>query len=123
MNTKRLYALRGAAQCKNEAEDICRQVADLYDDVLAKNKLAEADIVSLFFTVTGDLNALNPATALRRSGRGGDLALLVAREADFPGILDRTVRMLIHCYLPEGAKPQYVFRNGAEVLRPDLAGS
>ena len=118
---KTLFALRGAVQCENDPEDISTQVSLMYDELLAKNRLAETDIVSLIFTVTKDLNALNPATALRRTGRGGGLALLVAQEADMPGILDRTVRVLVHCYLEEGAKPRFVFRNGAEVLRPDRA--
>ena len=121
MKDKRLCALRGAVCCRNEAADIGEQVALLYDELLAKNRLAEADIVSLIFTVTKDLDALNPATALRRTGRGGELDLLVAQEADVPGILDRTIRVLVHCYLEEGAKPRFVFRNGAEALRPDIA--
>jgi chorismate mutase len=121
MNEKRLCALRGAVRCRNEAEDITRQVALLYDELLARNNLGEGDIVSLIFTVTGDIDALNPATALRRAGKAGGLALLVTREADFPGILDHAVRVLVHCYLPDGAKLCHVYRNGAEILRPDRA--
>jgi chorismate mutase len=119
MSEKRLYALRGAAQCLNEAEDIRGQVALLYDALLAQNSLAEADIVSLVFSVTADLDALNPAAALRQSGRAGDLSLFAVQEAETRGALDRTVRVLIHCYLPEGSVPRHVYRNGAEVLRPD----
>lgn len=119
MNDKRLCALRGAVQCRNEAEDIREQVALLYDELLGRNHLAEEDIVSLIFSVTRDLDALNPASALRRSGRGEELALLVTQEADIPGILDRTIRVLVHCYLPAGARPCHVYRNGAEQLRPD----
>jgi chorismate mutase len=116
---KRLYALRGATQCFNNSGDITERVSALYDALLSENKLEEGDIVSLIFSVTGDIDALNPAAALRRSGRGGELALFCVREADFPGGLARTVRALVHCYLEEGSVPRHVYLNGAEVLRPD----
>jgi chorismate mutase len=98
-----------------------QQVAALYDALLFENKLEEGDIVSLLFSLTGDLDAENPAAALRRSGRATDLALFSLQEAPVQGGLDRTVRVLIHCYLPEDAKPRHIYRNGAEVLRPDRA--
>jgi chorismate mutase len=116
---KRLYALRGAAQCLNQDEDIRLQAAALYDELLRDNGLEEGDIVSLIFSVTADLNALNPAAALRQSGRGADLALFCVREPEVLNSLERCVRVLIHCYLEEGALPRHVYRNGAEVLRPD----
>jgi chorismate mutase len=118
---KRLFALRGAVQCRNEERDMGEQIAALYDALLLENKLGEPDIVSVFFSVTGDLDAENPAAALRRSGRAADLALFSLQEAAVPGGLERTVRVLIHCYLEEKAGPRHVYRNGAEVLRPDRA--
>ena len=123
MTDKRLFALRGAVQCLNDAEDITRQVAALYDELLEANNLAEGDIVSLIFSVTGDLDAQNPAAALRQSGRGADLALFALREAGVSGGLERTVRVLIHCYLAGAAVPCHIYRNGAEVLRPDRNNS
>jgi chorismate mutase len=115
---KRLFALRGATQCRNEAADITRQVSALYDELLDRNTLEEGDIVSLIFSVTGDIDAKNPAAALRDSGRGRDLALFAVQEAAVEG-LERTIRVLIHCYMPPGTAPRHVYRNGAEVLRPD----
>jgi chorismate mutase len=117
---KRLFALRGAIRSLNEEEDIIRRVSALYDELLAKNRLEEGDIVSVIFSVTPDIDALNPAAALRRSGRAADLALFAVQEALFPGALDRTIRVLIHCYMPSAAVPRYSYLNGAEVLRPDL---
>jgi chorismate mutase len=118
---KRLYALRGAAQCLNQAEDIQRQVALLYDQLLADNSLGEDGIVSLLFSATADLNAANPAAALRASGRGAGLALFCVQEAEIPGSMERCLRVLLHCYLEEGSVPRHVYRNGAEALRPDRA--
>ena len=123
MSEKRLYGLRGAVQCINTADDILRQVSVLYDSLLEKNNLMEDDIVSVIFSQTSDLDAINPAAALRQSGRAGELALFALREAETAADpLPRVVRVLIHCYLPQGSKPCHVYRNGAEVLRPDFAG-
>jgi chorismate mutase len=116
---KKVYALRGAAQCRNEEDDIVRQVCALYDELLKANTLDEADIISLVFSVTPDLDAKNPAAALREGGRGRNLALFALQEAAARGSLERTVRVLIHCYLGETAAPRHIYRNGAEILRPD----
>jgi chorismate mutase len=119
---KKLYALRGAIQCENTEKDICEQIALMYDELLRENKLDEKDIVSVIFSVTDDLDAANPCSALRKSGRAaGDTALFSVREPDCRGSLERIVRVIIHCYLDEGARVRHVYRNGAEVLRPDRA--
>jgi len=122
MNEQRLYALRGATQCRNDPADLEAQIAALYDELLAQNHLEERNIVSLIFSVTADLTALNPASALRRSGRGSDLALFSVLEPPVQGALDHVVRVLVHAYLDTGRSPHHVYRNGAQVLRPDRAG-
>jgi len=120
---KRLYALRGATRCENTEEDIRAQVAAMYSEMLELNKFNEEDIVSIIFSVTGDLNAINPCTALRKTGYAqSDTALFSAQEPGYASSLERTIRVMIHCYLEEGSKVKHVYRNGAEVLRPDRIG-
>jgi chorismate mutase len=116
---KKVYALRGAAQCLNTEADIQKQIASVYDAMLEQNSLDESDIISLVFSVTDDLTALNPAAALRRSGRGLDLALFSVQEPLCDHSLQRTVRFLLHCYLEEGCTVRHIYQNGAETLRPD----
>jgi chorismate mutase len=117
--SKKIAALRGAVRCLNRKEDIAARTAALYDELLGANGLVEGDIVSLIFSVTPDLDAENPAAALRHSGRARDLALFALQEAAVQGGLDGVIRVLMHCYLDETARPVHVYRNGAEVLRPD----
>jgi len=119
MGEKRLFALRGATQCVNNPEDIQKQVLKMYDELLLNNNLTEKDLVSVIFSVTADLDAKNPASALRQGGRALSTALFVTQEAHFTGSLERVIRLLIHCYLDVSAIPVHVYRNGAEVLRPD----
>lgn len=119
MSNKRLCALRGAVQCLNTEEDISRQTVLLYDSLLHTNSLTNEDIVSIIFSQTGDLDALNPASALRQTGRAGELALFAVREAETVHALPRVIRALVHCYLLENAQPCHAYLNGAEILRPD----
>jgi chorismate mutase len=122
-----LRALRGACQAENNSEDITKQVCDLYDELLNRNDLKEDDIVSLVFSMTPDLDEKNPAAALRQGGNSGnfsggrakDLALFAVQEAVVKGGLERCIRILIHAYA-DGEKPlHHIYRNGAEILRPD----
>ena len=119
MGEKRLFALRGAVMCLNDREDIKKQVTAMYDELLSKNNLGDEDIVSAIFSVTSDLDAENPATALRRAGRAENTALFVTQEACFQGSLERVIRLLVHCYLDVSRNAVHVYRNGAEALRPD----
>jgi chorismate mutase len=119
MDTNRLFALRGATLCRNEAVDIEMQVSSLYDAMRSANGIAETDTVSLIFSVTPDLTAQNPAAALRKSGRGAELSLFCAAEPVVENSLPGVVRILWHCYLPLDHIPRHVYRNGAEILRPD----
>jgi chorismate mutase len=119
MNDKRLYGLRGAVFCRDEASDIERRVAELYDALIPGNRLTDDDIVSLTFSVTADIRALNPAAALRKSGRGANLALFAVAEASSVDAPSGVIRALIHCYAPIGAAPRHAYLNGAQSLRPD----
>lgn len=116
---KKLFALRGAVQCANNEEDITTQVSRMYDIILSSNSITEEDIVSLQFSVTDDIDAANPAAALRKSGRAENLSLFTLQEARSQNSLPRVIRCMIHCYMGENAEPRHVYINGAEVLRPD----
>jgi chorismate mutase len=118
---KKLFALRGAVQCLNSEDDIIKQITAMYDELLSRNNINEADIVSLQFSVTDDINAINPAAALRKSGRAKETALFAVQEAKSLGALERTIRSLMHCYMEQRSIPCHIYRNGAEVLRPDRA--
>jgi len=120
---KKLYALRGATKCENNQMDMCKQIGAMYDEMINSNKLDEGDIVSIIFTVTSDLNIINPCTALRLSGMvKSDIALFSAQEPEYSDSLDKVVRVIMHCYLEEGSKVKHVYRNGTGVLRPDRIG-
>ena len=114
----RIFAVRGAVCCDNSPASIEDAVAALYGETLSKNGINEADIVSIQFTVTSDLTAENPASALRKRGTAQDVPLFVAAEPQVEGALPGTIRMMITFY--GNQKPLPVYMRGAETLRPDL---
>ncbi|MDR1144441.1 MAG: chorismate mutase [Spirochaetaceae bacterium] len=118
---KAIRALRGAVRTCNTPEEISAAVTELYDELLRANGLGEDGLVSLFFSVTPDINALNPASALRREGRAPHVAMMVFQEAETEGSLPGTIRALAHCYLDQEQEVRHIYIRGAEVLRPDRA--
>lgn len=91
----------------------------MYRELLARNSIGESDVVSIVFTVTGDLDAVNPATALRKAGLAQAVPLMACAEPPVRGGLQRVIRILVTYYGTTSPIPLYM--NGAEKLRPDLA--
>ncbi|MGK2878145.1 MAG: chorismate mutase [Solirubrobacterales bacterium] len=121
-NTK-LFALRGATTVKtNEADLIVEATEELLVEVLKRNDLAPAALVSCIFTTTGDLNAQFPAVAARNIGLNA-VPLLCAREIDVPGSLPLAIRILLQYYAPEDHESKHVYLRDAVTLRTDLTAA
>jgi prephenate dehydrogenase len=118
-----IAAVRGAIQvAENRADLVQAATARLLTELLARNGLAPAQIVSAIFTATPDLNADFPAHAARRLG-WTDVPLLGAVEIAVPGALPRVVRVLLTVSgVAMGRRLVPVYLEGAAALRPDLAG-
>ena len=119
MINKRLYGIRGAWCTENNVDSICNDVESMITGIIEKNNLHEDDIVSIQFTITNDVDVLNPAAALRKKGLCLNSALFCAQEAYIKDYLPRTIRVLVTAYLSE--KPIHVYGGGAEILRPGFA--
>jgi chorismate mutase len=119
----RLRALRGAITVEaNDADAILDATDELVREVLRRNSLAPADLVSCIFTCTRDLDAEFPAVAARRLGLS-TVPLLCTQEIDVPGALPRVIRLLVHCYADEGSEARHVYLREATTLRRDLEGA
>jgi len=90
----------------------------MYRELIERNSIQESDIVSILFSVTGDLDAFNPATALRKAGLARSVPLMASAEPYVKGGLQRVMRVLVTYY--GASAPIPVYMNGAERLRPDL---
>ena len=118
----RLRALRGAITVeRNDSEAILEGTEELVREVMARNRVGPDDMVSCIFTCTPDLNADFPAVAARRLGLGA-VPLLCAQEIDVPEAMPRVIRLMLHCYPPNG-EAQHVYLRDAVGLRDDLRGA
>jgi chorismate mutase len=117
---ERLFAVRGAVQAdSNEAAVIRAASAELVGEVIARNDLEPARMVSCIFTCTDDLDAEFPAVAARELGLDS-VPLLCAREIGVPGSMPRVIRLLAHYYAAAGHSPAHVYLGEAQKLRADL---
>ena len=110
--------MRGAVCCENTAQSISEQVKLLCERLFKANGVRERDVAFLLFSVTPDLTALNPASALRKSGFKADFPLFCCAEPNAGVCLPCTVRVLLAWYGKK--RPVPVYCGGAEELRPDL---
>ena len=116
----RLFALRGANSVEsNTRESILGATAALMEELIARNELGAAQLVSCIFTVTDDLDAEFPAVAARNIGLN-TVPLICAREVPVPGSLPRVVRVLVHYYAADDHQPRHVYLGEARSLRADL---
>ena len=118
--TTRLSAIRGATTADHDTSDSIRAAtAELLGEVLRRNALDAADIVSVIFTATSDLRADFPAVAAREMGLSRT-PLLCCQEIPVEGAVARCVRVLVHCYLANQTEARHVYIRGAKALRLDL---
>jgi chorismate mutase len=115
-------AIRGAIQVeKNAISDIHAGVHELLDAMMVANGLVAADVISVIFTATPDLNADFPAAAAREIGFGA-VPLICASEIDVPGALPGVIRVMMHCNTTAKADEiSHIYLKGAVALRRDLA--
>jgi chorismate mutase len=115
-------AIRGAVQVDaNESAAILEGTSDLVAEVMTRNRLSPADVISVVFSATSDLNAEFPALAARKLGFQ-DVPLLCCTEIDVPGSMPRVVRLLMHVETPSPRSAvQHVYLRGAAALRLDIA--
>ncbi len=105
---------------EDSADAVLSATERLLAEVLQRNGIERADIVSAFFTATEDLVAAFPAEAARRMGLGA-VPLMCAREIPVAGSMPRVVRVLMHFHSGHTqAELVPVYLDGAESLRDDL---
>lgn len=114
-------AVRGAIQVDADDRDhILSAASELVTEVLTRNRIDPADVISIVFTATPDLTAEFPAYAARLMGLT-DVPLLCATEIAVPGAMPRVLRLLAHVETPlSRAEVRHVYLRGAAALRTDL---
>jgi chorismate mutase len=114
-------AVRGAIQIEaNDRDEILSGTSELVTEVLHRNQIDPADLISVVFTATQDLTAEFPAYAARLMGLT-DVPLLCTTEIPVPGSMPRVLRMMAHVETElSRADIRHVYLRGAAALRTDL---
>lgn len=113
--------IRGAITVdKNSKEEIIEKTKQLLTTLKKENDFKIEDIVSIFFSVTSDLNAAFPAQAVRELN-WNKVPLFDMQEIDVPGSLSRCIRILIHINCQKTQlEIKHCYLRGAKILRKDL---
>lgn len=114
-------AVRGAIQIdEDDREGILAGATELITEILRRNQIRGADLISMIFTATPDLTAEFPAYAARQLGLT-DVPLLCATEMAVPGAMARVLRVLAHVESDRARSAiRHVYLRGAAQLRTDL---
>jgi chorismate mutase len=115
-----LRGIRGATVAEsNTSPAILTATTELLREMMRANSVDPADIASIFFSVTSDLNAEFPAKAARELELT-NTALFCLTEIPVPGSLDRCLRILIHFNTDKPqAQIRHIYLGEAIQLRPD----
>lgn len=107
--------IRGAITADNTTDDIGGKAVELVTQILAVNNLAVSSVSAMLFTVTKDLTAANPCTAVRKTLAADSVAFMCMQEADVDGAMPSCIRVLV---IAEGdGEPRFVYSGGAQNLR------
>jgi chorismate mutase len=118
--SERIRAIRGAITVPEDTpQEVVAATTVVLEDMIAKNALAPADMVSLIFTATGDITSQFPAVAAREMGLTA-VPLLCATEIPVPGSLPLCVRVMLHAYMPDDRQVWHSYLRDAVRLRDDL---
>ena len=115
-----LHVIRGAITSDgNNKEDIKSSVHELVKELISRNNLKPDNILSIIFTVTGDLNACFPASVARKYSGLDKVSFLDCQQMYVPDDINFCIRLMAHVNLPSGTKLNHPYLKGASSLRPD----
>lgn len=117
-----LRGIRGAVTVdENSKEKIWQAARQLVTEILSQNELSAENIGAIIFSMTEDLTAAFPSSAVRQLPELRLIPLFDAREPAVEDSLPLCIRVLILAETNlEQNKIRHVYLGGAKNLRPDL---
>ncbi len=121
MKTTTCRGVRGATCAKtNDEKATLAATKELLEQIVEQNQIDPADVASVIFTATPDLDAAYPARAARQMG-WTHVPLLCMQEMAVLGSLKRCIRVLVHWNTDRSQEEiRHVYLGQARALRPDL---
>ena len=110
--------IRGAITVdENSPEAIGAATIKLLKEMVLKNNIEIDSISHAIFTLTNDLNADFPAKYARINLKWKEVPMMCFHELDVPNSLAKCLRVLLVVNCGEGFVPEFIYLEGAEVLR------
>lgn len=119
-----MRGIRGAVKLRaNDKESIKEDVQALIRKIMKLNNLKLENIISIFFTLTPDINADFPALHVRTMGEGWEMVpCLCAQEINVPGEMDRCMRVLVLANIDKRMDQiQNVYLGETSIYRPEIS--
>lgn len=117
-----IRGIRGATTVvKNNRVEIVEKSLLLLQDMIKSNGIEADDVVSVYFTVTEDIDDAFPAKSLRQLEGWTYVPVMCMREIPVPGSLEKCIRVMVTTRTDKSQNHiQHIYHDGAEQLRPDL---
>jgi chorismate mutase len=121
VSVERVRAIRGATTVDHDTRDeVIARTQELVREIVRRNGIDDADMVSIIFTATDDIRSAFPAEAAREAGLTR-VPLMCARELAIEGGIGRCIRVLLHVYTTLGPDElRHPYLHEARQLRTDL---
>ena len=112
--------IRGATTASwNSIEEIEEVVVELINELISRNNLLKANLLSITFTATKDLDACFPASIARKYNGLDSVAFLDCQQMHVANDLDFCIRIMAQVLLPPNSDIKHPYLRGASNLRPD----
>ena len=112
--------IRGATTASgNSVNEIESAVVELIDELISRNKLNKANLLSITFTATKDLDACFPASIARKCKGLDSVAFLDCQQMYVPNDVKFCIRLLAQVLLPLKVPIKNPYLRGASKLRSD----
>ena len=120
---EKIICIRGAITVKENAiKEIKDSTIKLLNEIFTQNNIQKEKIINIIFTVTDDLDVLNPATVAREKFKIDSIPMLCVQEMKVKDGLSKCIRIMIQVGVYRG-KPgdiKHIYLGDAITLRPDL---
>ena len=112
--------IRGATTASgNSVDEIEDAVVELIDELITRNKLKKANLLSITFTSTKDLDSCFPASIARKCKGLDSVAFLDCQQMFVPNDVKFCIRLMAQVLLPLNVSIKNPYLRGASKLRTD----
>ena len=112
--------IRGATTASgNSVREIEVAVVELINELITRNNLIKANILSITFTATKDLNACFPASIARKFNGLDSVAFLDCQQMYVSNDVDFCIRVMAQVLMPSNNPIKHPYLRDAAKLRTD----